>query len=122
MAGETVVWLTRADDGWALELESVPAGSADAEGAGEAAADAGDAGESAAAIVARVPLTREAAEPQETLSAVLVPTSDDAGRIVLRWHDHRWTAKFDLLPPAVPDRAGRRSRRKGRGGRGGRRG
>ena len=105
LAGEAVVWLTRADDGWALELESVPAGSEDADGAGEAAADAGDAGESAAAIVARVPLTREAAEPQETLSAVLVPTSDDAGRLVLRWHDHRWTAKFDLL--SLPSRAER---------------
>ncbi len=106
LAGETAVWLTRAGEGWALELERVPAGSADAEGAGEAAADAGDTGESAAAIVARVPLTREAAEPQETLSAVLVPTSDDAGRLVLRWHDHRWTAKFDLLPlPSLTERA-----------------
>ena len=105
LAGETVVWLTRADDGWALELESIPAETADAEGADEAAADAGDAVESDDGIVARVPLTREAAEPQETLSAVLVPTSDDAGRLVLRWHDHRWTAAFDLL--SLPSRTER---------------
>ena len=105
LAGETVVWLTRADDGWALELESIPAETADAEGADEAAADAGDAVESDDGIVARVPLTREAAEPQETLSAVLVPTSDDAGRLVLRWHNHRWTAAFDLL--SLPSRTER---------------
>ncbi len=105
LAGETVVWLTRADDGWALELESVPVESADAEGADEAAADAGDAVETDDGIVARVPLAREAAEPQETLSAALVPTSDDAGRLVLRWHNHRWTAGFDLLP--LPSRAER---------------
>ena len=103
VAGETVVWLTRADDGWALELERVPAESTDAEDAEEASDAAGEEGGSDAGVVARVPLTREAAEQQETLSAVLVPTSDDAGRLVLRWHDHRWTAAFDLLP--VPSRA-----------------
>ena len=113
LAGETVVWLTRAGDGWALELESVPAEGADAEGADaegvEEAADddaAGEAAGSDAGVVARVALTREAAEPRETLSAALVPTSDEAGRLVLRWHDHRWTAKFDLLPlPSLTERA-----------------
>lgn len=106
VAGETVVWLTRADAGWALELESVPAESADDEGAEATSDAAGDTAEATAGIVARVPLTREAAEPQETLSAVLVPTSDDAGQLVLRWHDHRWTAKFDLLPlPSLTERA-----------------
>ena len=96
VAGPTAVWLTRADGGWALELVSVPAASA--EGGGESGESAGEASESDGAIVARVPLAREAAEPQQTLSAVLVPTSDDAGQLVLRWHDHRWTAEFDLLP------------------------
>ncbi len=106
LAGETAVWLTRADEGWALELESVPAESADAEGAEEASDAAGEAVESGAGIVARVPLAREAAEPQETLSAVLVPTADDAGQLVLRWHDHRWTAEFDLLPlPTLAEQA-----------------
>lgn len=106
VAGETVVWLTRADAGWALELESVPAESADDEGAEATSDAAGDTVEAAAGIVARVPLTREAAEPQETLSAVLVPTSDHAGQLVLRWHDHRWTAEFDLLPlPSLTERA-----------------
>ena len=56
--------------------------------------------------MARVPLAREAADPQETLSAVLVPTADDAGQLVLRWHDHRWTAEFDLLPlPTLAEQA-----------------
>lgn len=106
LAGETAVWLTRADEGWALELESVPAESADAEGAEEASDAAGEGVESGAGIVARVPLAREAAEPQETLSAVLVPTADDAGQLVLRWHDHRWTAEFDLLPlPTLAEQA-----------------
>ena len=102
LAGETVVWLTRAGDGWALELESVPAESADAESAGEGADDTGEAVESDDGIAARVPLTREAAEAQETLSAVFVPTSDDSGQLVLRWHDHRWTAEFNLLPVPTP--------------------
>ena len=52
--------------------------------------------------MARVPLTREAADPRETLSAVLAATSDDTGQLVLRWHDHRWTADFDLLPLPTP--------------------
>ncbi len=107
LAGETVVWLTRADQGWALELEIVPADSAEAESTEveSAAAAPGGTGEvpgSDDGIVARIPLTREAAEPQETLSAALVPTSDDAGRLVLRWHAHRWTAAFDLLPVPTP--------------------
>ena len=106
LAGETAVWLTRADEGWALELESVPAESADAEGAEEGSDAAGEGVESGDGIVARVPLAREAAEPQETLSAVLVPTADDAGQLVLRWHDHRWTAEFDLLPlPTLAEQA-----------------
>ena len=106
LAGETVVWLTRADEGWALELESVPAENAGAEGAEEGSDAAGEAVESGDGSVARVPLAREAAEPRETLSAVLVPTSDDAGQLVLRWHDHRWTAEFDLLPlPTLAEQA-----------------
>ena len=106
LAGETAVWLTRADEGWALEIESVPAESADAEGAEEGSDAAGEGVESGDGIVARVPLAREAAEPRETLSAVLVPTADDAGQLVLRWHDHRWTAEFDLLPlPTLAEQA-----------------
>ena len=85
VAGPTAVWLTRADDGWVLELEGIPAEIESEDG-----------------IVARVRLTREAAEPQETLSAAFVPTSDDSGQLVLRWHDHRWTAAFDLLPLPTP--------------------
>jgi hypothetical protein len=134
IAGPTAVWLTRADDGWGLELEQAPAEeaegaeesgdapegdtaeaavdaetAADAEpaaapGDGQDSADAeGDAGAvSDGGIVAHIPLAREVADPRETLSAVLVPTSDDAGQLVLRWHDHRWTADFDLLPLPTP--------------------
>ena len=124
--GPTEVWLTRADAGWALELSSMPveesaggeqSGESEEDSAGEhAAAEAGDpaghdesghddAEDSDGAddgVVARVPLSREAAEPQDTFSAVLVPISDDAGQFVLRWHDHRWTADFDLLPLPTP--------------------
>ena len=128
IAGQTTVWLTRADDGWALELEQAPAESPE-EGEGEESGDAqGDAEHADASddgqdsgeaedsgvteddadadaedgIVAHIPLMREAAEPQEMLSAVLVATSDDTGQLVLRWHDHRWTADFDLLPLPTP--------------------
>lgn len=124
IAGQTAVWLTRADDGWALELEQAPAEAAeqgeesgDAEGDAEDAdasndgQDSGEAEDSSVTeddadaedgIVARIPLAREAAEPHEMLSAVLVGTSDDTGQLVLRWHDHRWTADFDLLPLPTP--------------------
>lgn len=104
VVGSTTVWLTRADDGWALELEQAAAATEavdEGEEAAEAEADA-DAAPDDAGIVVHVPLMREAAEPQETLSVVLVATSDDAGQIVVRWHDHRWTADFDLLTLPTP--------------------
>ncbi len=118
VVGATTVWLTRADDGWALELEQAPAEATEEEGeessegddtteaeadadAGEAEADS-DAAADDAGIVIHVPLAREATEAQETLSAALVSTSDDSGQLVLRWHDHRWTADFDLLPLPTP--------------------
>lgn len=55
------------------------------------------------AAVARIPLTRTAAAVQETLSAALVPTSEDAGQLVVRWRDHRWAADFHFeeLPERV---------------------
>ena len=129
VAGPTVVWLTRDDNGWALELEQAPGAAAEGGGEpGEPAGDDGGAGAAAEAaapegdgqvsdeaggdagdvtgaddgIVARIPLARGGADPQETLSAVLVSTSDDSGQLVLRWHDHRWTADFDLLPLPTP--------------------
>lgn len=121
VVGATTVWLTRADDGWALELEQAPAEPTEEEGdesseategddtaeaeadadAGEAEADS-DAAAGDSGIVVHVPLMREAAAARETLSAVLVSTSDDSGQLVLRWHDHRWTADFDLLPLPTP--------------------
>ena len=147
IAGQTTVWLTRADDGWALELEQAPAevglkrararspadaaegdaehadASDDGQDSGEEAEDSGVTEDDADAdaedgIVAHIPLMREAAEPQEMLSAVLVATSDDTGRFVLRWHDHRWSADFDLLPLPTPGRIGCcRCCRESRGGR-----
>ena len=53
--------------------------------------------------VGRVPLTRQAAGVRETFSATLVPTADDAGQLVLRWHDHLWTADFHFAEPPEPD-------------------
>ncbi len=116
VAGPTTVWLTRADDGWALELEQAPAegaaeGTEEGEESGDAAEGSGEAEAEATAeaddvVVAHIPLAREADEPQDALSAVLVPTSDDSGQIVLRWHDHRWSADFDLLPlPTLAEQA-----------------
>ena len=125
MAGPATVWLTRADDGWALELEQAPAPADEPEGEDSAEAAEGDDAADAVAdtgaaeaepdtaeadpdaagdggIIVHVPLTREAADPQETLSAALVATSDDSGQIVVRWHDHRWSADFNLLLLPTP--------------------
>lgn len=55
------------------------------------------------AMIGSIPLTREAAGTRETFSAALVPTSDDAGRLLLRWHDHRWTADFHFAEPPASD-------------------
>ena len=54
-------------------------------------------------VVGSIPLTREAAGTRETFSAALVPTSDDAGRLLLRWHDHRWAADFHFAEPPARD-------------------
>ena len=125
VVGPATVWLTRADDGWALELEQAPAPADEPEGEDSAEAAEGDDAADAVAdtgaaeaepdtaeadpdaagdggIVVHVPLTREAADPQETLSAALVATSDDSGQIVVRWHDHRWSADFNLLLLPTP--------------------
>ncbi len=78
------LWLTRTDAGWALE-------------AYEAAST-----ETAARpeVAGRIPLSREtAAEVFGTFSAALVPTADDAGQLVLRWGDHKWTADFHFADP-----------------------
>lgn len=55
------------------------------------------------AVIGSIPLTREAAGTRETFSAALVPTSDDAGRLLLRWHDHRWAADFHFAEPPARD-------------------
>lgn len=54
-------------------------------------------------VIGSIPLTREAAGTRETFSAALVPTADDAGRLLLRWHDHRWAADFHFTDPPAPD-------------------
>ena len=119
------LWLARNGADWSLELLA-PAGGNDA---GETAADGGagngeggrehdgadpeqreteDGDDEAGAVqdggvVGSIPLTREAAGTRETFSAALVPTSDDAGRLLLRWHDHRWAADFHFAEPPASD-------------------
>ena len=86
------LWLARSGADWSLELR----GAADGDDAGEADAE-GD------AVIGSIPLTREAAGTRETFSAALVPTADDAGRLLLRWRDHRWAADFHFADPPAPD-------------------
>ena len=54
-------------------------------------------------VIGSIPLTREAAGTRETFSAALVPTADDAGRLLLRWRDHRWAADFHFAEPPARD-------------------
>ena len=101
------LWLARTAGGWSLDLRGEPdAGPDDADG-GEA--EESETGEKAAtagrdtAVIGQIPLTRDAAEAQETLAAALVPTGESAGQLVLRWSDHRWTADFHLVEPSESD-------------------
>ena len=48
----------------------------------------------AGGVIGRVPLSRAAAAVQADFSAALLPAAADAGQLVLRWGDHRWTADF----------------------------
>ena len=121
------LWLARTGAGWGLDLQAMPGG--DEDDAGDQAedddtdsehdeAEAGhdekaeddeaeddETGEAARAgdFIGRIPLTREAAATRETFSAALFPTGEDAGQLVLRWRDHRWTADFHFADPPEPE-------------------
>ena len=101
------LWLARTTGGWSLDLRAEPDADhedeTDDEGDGrETDADSGPAARDTT-VIGQVPLTLEAAGMQETFSAALVPTAEAAGRLVLRWRDHRWTADFHLADPPEPD-------------------
>ena len=119
------LWLARTDVGWSLDLHGPPDGEeAGHEEQEEAEADHDEAehdhdeaehdhdeaehehtGETLRPgdAVGHIPLTRETAGVRETFSAGLVPTADDAGQLVLRWHDHRWTADFHFAASPEPE-------------------
>ena len=86
------LWLTRTETAWLLEAE-------------RPAADDGSTGPE---LVGTIPLSRrDAAEVAPTLSAALVPTGQDTGRLLLHWGGHRWTAGFDFAePPENPGGGG----------------
>ena len=86
------LWLARSGADWSLELR--PPADGDETGEADAKGDA---------AIGSIPLTREAAGTRETFSAALVPTADDAGRLLLRWRDHRWAADFHFAEPPARD-------------------
>ena len=78
------LWLTRTGEDWALEVHA-------------AAID-----ETAARpdVAGSIPLSREpAGEAFGSFSAAVVPTADDAGQLVLRWGNQKWTADFQFADP-----------------------
>ena len=100
------LWLARTAGGWSLDLRREPDSGPDGADGGEA--EESETGEKAAAgrdtaVIGQIPLTRDAAEAQETLAAALVPTGESAGQLVLRWSDHRWTADFHLAESPESD-------------------
>lgn len=123
------LWLARSGADWSLELrppaDGDETGEADAEGeAGGSVRHDEDGREHSGAepeqretegggdeagavresgVIGSIPLTREAAGTRETFSAALVPTAEDAGRLLLRWHDHRWAADFHFAESPAPD-------------------
>ena len=101
------LWLARTAGGWSLELRAEPDADKDETDDGEedgreAGMDADAAGRDTT-VIGQVPLAREAAGMQETFSAALAPTGESGGQLVLRWHDHRWTADFHFADPPEPD-------------------
>jgi len=80
IASSYQLWLVRSQHGWDLEAQAV---------------DTDD--------VKTVPLTRREADAiTPTFTASLHPTAAEAGRLVLDWEQHVWTAdfRFDEIPSA----------------------
>ena len=84
------LWLTRTDDGWALDARPV------------------DRESSEPGVAGRISLSHQTAtSASETFTAGLVPTGADTGRLVLRWGTHAWATDFEFLqlpPRPVPRR------------------
>ena len=59
IAGQTTVWLTRADGGWALELEQAPAEAAEGEGDAEGGRRGGGGGSGRRQTAGRIPTMAE---------------------------------------------------------------
>ena len=104
------LWLTRTPEGWALDARPVeepepePEPGADAEAAEDAATDTGAAEKEDEPVPeihaesSRIHLQhRETQVTVDTLSAVLEPTGDDAGRLMLRWGAHGWVTDFEFV-------------------------
>ena len=45
----------------------------------------------------QIPLTHRRGDRQDTLSPAIVGMAPDAGRLILRWGEHRWSADFALV-------------------------
>ena len=102
------LWLTRTPEGWALDARPVeepePEPEPDADAAADADTDTGAAEEEDEPVPeihaesSRIPLRhRETQVAVDTLSAVLEPTGDDAGRLMLRWGAHGWVTDFEFV-------------------------
>ena len=98
------LWLARTAGGWSLDLRAQPDADGDEADHQEAGREAGThANGRDTTVIGQVPMARETARMQEAFSAALVPTAEAAGQLVLRWHDHRWTADFHFMAPPEPE-------------------
>lgn len=80
------LWLSRDAGGWALDARWVAGGTASATSSGTI-------------LLA----TEPAGGTYPTFSASVAPTSDETGRLELRWGDRLWTADFFFVdPPSRP--------------------
>ena len=80
------LWLTRSDEGWALDAR--PA----------AQDDTNDEDETEPSAPGRIPLThRPRTESAETLTAALVPGGDDSGQLALLWGRNSWSTDFEFV-------------------------
>ena len=95
------LWLTRTEDGWALDARPpIPEDPDDSEESEEKDAD-----ESAEAedrppprAPGRIPLIhRPRSESADTLTLTLAPDGDDAGQLALLWGAHSWTTDFEFV-------------------------
>ena len=80
------LWLTRSEEGWALDAR--PA----------AQDDADDEDETEPSAPGRIPLThRPRPESADLLTVTLMPDGDDSGHLALLWGTNYWTADFEFV-------------------------